>query len=214
VRIGAYLAHLGPDAPYPVVDRARRLVEAGYESLWIPQIIGREGFVPDPFVALAAAAVAVPGVELGTATLQVPLHHPAELLHKVRSMQLVCGDRLVLGVSPGSTAADHALLDKDFAARFRTLDAALARLRELGLPLLLGSWGRNVEKAAQRYDGWIASAYRTPPAEIVAALGRFRAAGGGRAVVTAVRPAELAFYAEAGFDDAIVHLAPGQPLVL
>ncbi|SDF89801.1 LLM class flavin-dependent oxidoreductase [Pseudonocardia oroxyli] len=211
MRVGAYLAHLGPGAPFPVVDRARLLVDAGFESLWIPQIIGRAGFVPDPFVALAAAAVAVPGVEVGTATLQVPLHHPAELAHKIRSLQAVAGERLTLGVSPGSTEADHALLGKDFAARFRTLDAQVDDLRPLGVPLLLGSWGRNVEKAARRYDGWIASAHRTSPAQIVEALARFRAAGGGRAVVTAVSDAaDLEVYADAGFDDAIMVFEPGQ----
>jgi hypothetical protein len=205
VRIGAYLAHLGRGAPFPPADQARRLVDAGYESLWIPQIIGREGFVPDPFVALAAAAVAVPDVEVGTATLQVPLHHPAELLHTIRSLQLVTGDRLTLGVSPGSTETDYALLDKDFATRFAVLDSRVDALRTLGVPLLLGSWGKNVEKAARRYDGWIASAHRTAPAQIVAALARFRAAGGGRAIVTGVpATADLSVYADAGFDDAIV----------
>lgn len=211
MRVGAYLAHLGPGEPVDVVPTARRLVDAGVESLWMPQIIGRDGFVPDPFVALAAAAVAAPGIEIGTATLQVPLHHPAELAHRIRSLRLVAGDRIVLGVSPGSTETDYALLDKDFASRFAVLDARVEGLRALGVPLLLGSWGRNVEKAAQRYDGWIASALRTTPEQIVAALGRFRAAGGGRAVVTAARPTDLAFYADAGFDDAIVVLEPGDP---
>ena len=76
------LAHLSVAEPRPVVDWARRLADAGFQSLWIPQLIGRGMFVPDPFVTLAAAAVAtrtIPGVELGTATVQVPLHHPVDL---------------------------------------------------------------------------------------------------------------------------------------
>ncbi|MCE0767959.1 LLM class flavin-dependent oxidoreductase [Pseudonocardia kujensis] len=201
MKLGAYLAHLGSGSPYGVASWARRLVDAGFESLWMPQIIGRSGFVPDPFVALAAAASAVDGVELGAATVQVPLHHPADLAHKIQSLQLVCGDRLTLGLSPGSTQTDYALLDRDFGARFRTFDENVVRLRDLlaegrddlapgaGVPpLLLGSWGKNVEKAARHFDGWLASAYRRTPDQIVEALGRFRAAGGGRAVVCAIPP--------------------------
>ncbi|WP_433504774.1 LLM class flavin-dependent oxidoreductase [Pseudonocardia halophobica] len=225
MKLGAYLAHLGSGPPYDVASWARRLVDAGFESLWTPQIIGREGFVPDPFVALAAAAVAAPGVELGTATVQVPLHHPADLAHRIRSLQLVCGDRLTLGVSPGSTTTDYALLNRDFRSRFRTFDDNVARLRNLlgdsAPPLLLGSWGANVEKAARHFDGWLASAYRRTPEEILAAHSRYRAAGGQRAIVCAIPlsiPADLGTvgeqlhrYAEASFDDAVVVIEPEGP---
>ncbi|GAA4697027.1 hypothetical protein GCM10023215_38930 [Pseudonocardia yuanmonensis] len=225
MKLGAYLAHLGSAPPYDVASWARCLVDAGFESLWMPQIIGRSGFVPDPFVALAAAAVAAPGVEIGTATIQVPLHHPADLAHRIRSLQLVCGDRLTLGVSPGSTETDYALLDRDFRSRFRTFDENVARLRDLlgndASPLLLGSWGANVEKAARHFDGWLASAHRRTPDQILEAHSRYRAAGGGRAIVCAIplsSPADLGplgdqlhRYAEAAFDDAVVLIEPGGP---
>jgi len=216
MRLGATLAHLSTAPPYAVTEWARRLAGAGFESLWAPEIVGRGGLVPDPFVALAAAA-AVTDLEVGTATVQVPLHPPAELAHRIRSLQLVCGDRLTLGLSPGSTATDYALLDRDFHTRFRVFDENVARLRDLvSPPFLLGSWGANVEKAARRFDGWLASGYRRTPDEIVEALGRFRAAGGGRAVVCAVPAtpdlgAVLARYAAAGFDDAVVVLDPDGP---
>lgn len=225
MKLGAYLAHLGSGPPYDIASWTRRLVDADFESLWTPQIIGREGFVPDPFVALAAAASAVDGVELGTATVQVPLHHPADLAHRIQSLQLLCGDRLTVGLSPGSTRTDYGLLDRDFRSRFRTFDENVARLRDLlgraAPPLLLGSWGANVEKAARHFDGWIASAYRRTPDQILEALGRFRAAGGGRAIVCAIplsSPADLGpvgeqlhRYTEAGFDDAVVVIGPGGP---
>ena len=62
------------------------------------------------------------------------------------------------------------------AARFRTFDENLARMRVLlahgrdehadlapapraagGPPLLLGTWGAEVERAAREFDGWLAS---------------------------------------------------------
>ena len=238
MRLGATLAHLSPEPQRPLVEQAKRLVGAGFESLWIPQVIGRGFGVPDPFVALAAAATATTGVEIGTATVQVPLHHPADLAYRILSLQSVCGDRLTLGVSPGSTETDFAAFDRDYSARFRTFDENLARLRillahgrderadlsphPLGCPpLLLGSWGANVEKAAREFDGWLASAYRRSADQILAAHERYRAAGGGRAIVCTIAvggPIDLGAtgdllhrYAEAGFDDAVVLIEPGGP---
>jgi hypothetical protein len=152
----------------------------------------------------------------------------------------VCGDRLTLGVSPGSTAADFATFDRDYAARFRTFDENLARLRILlaeerdepaelartarssaGPPILLGSWGAKVERAAQEFDGWLASAYRRTADQIITAHERYRAAGGRRAIVCSIPlsgkdelgpTGELLHrYAEAGFDDAVVMIEPGGP---
>lgn len=240
MRLGATLVHLASAPPFAVADWARRLGDAGFESLWTPEIIGRGPLVPDPFVTLAVAATVVPDVELGTATVQVPLHHPAELAHRVLSLMAVCGDRLTLGVSPGSTATDFVTLDRDHTTRFETFPRDVARLRVLlaeggdahadlapaslaagGPALLLGSWGANVERAAREFDGWLASGVRRTPGQIIAAHERFRAAGGRRAIVCAV-PVDgeedlgptgeaLHRYAEAGFDDAVVLLGPDGP---
>ncbi|MEP7025612.1 MAG: LLM class flavin-dependent oxidoreductase [Actinomycetota bacterium] len=131
-------------------------------------------------MALATAATATQDVELGTATVQVPLYHPADLAHRVLSLMSVCGNRLTLGVSPGSTETDFATLDRDYTARFAAFHRNTGRLRVLlahgrdehadltpapaagGRPaVLLGSWGANVERAARDFDGWLASGYRT-----------------------------------------------------
>jgi alkanesulfonate monooxygenase SsuD/methylene tetrahydromethanopterin reductase-like flavin-dependent oxidoreductase (luciferase family) len=240
VRLGATLAHLSAGPPTAIVEWAKRLVGAGFESLWTPEVIGRGVMVPDPFVTLAAAAAATRGVEVGTATVQVPLHHPAELAHRVISLAGVCGDRLTLGVSPGSSEPDFSTVDGDYAARFGTFDRNLARLRLLlangrdehadlapaatvtgGPPILLGSWGANVERAAREFDGWLASATRRRPDEIIAAHESYRDAGGRRAIVCGIQLSGrddlgptgdvLQRYAEAGFDDAVVLIEPGGP---
>lgn len=239
MRLGATLAHLSDAAPFAIARWADRLVTAGFESLWTPHIIGRGPLIPDPFVTLATAAMATRDVELGTATVQVPLYHPADLAHRVLSLMSVCGGRLTLGVSPGSTQTDFATLDRDYTARFATFHRNTARLRVLlehgrdehadltpaltgGRPaLLLGSWGANVERAARDFDGWLASGYRRTPDQIIAAHERYRAAGGRRAIVCAI-PVDsshdleptgemLRRYAQAGFDDAVVLIGPGGP---
>ena len=131
MRLGATLAHLSDAPPFAVARWADRLVSAGFESLWTPHIIGRGSLIPDPFVTLATAATATQDVELGTATVQVPLYHPADLAHRVLSLMSVCGDRLTLGVSPGSTETDFATLDRDYTARFATFYRNTGRLRVL-----------------------------------------------------------------------------------
>jgi len=131
VRLGATLVHLSDAPPYDVARRAQRLVTAGFESLWTPHIIGRGSLIPDPFVVLATAATATSAVELGTATVQVPLYHPADLAYRVLSLKAVCGDRLTLGISPGSTETDFTTLDRDYAARFATFHRNASRLRTL-----------------------------------------------------------------------------------
>ena len=228
MRLGATLVHFSDAPPYAVGEWADRLVTAGFESLWTPHIIGRGPLVPDPCVTLAAAAMATKDVELGTATLQVPLYHPADLAHRVLSLLTVCGDRLTLGVSPGSTETDFTTLDRDYSTRFATLHRNVARLRVLleegggGRPaFLLGSWGANVERAARDFDGWLASGYRRTPDQIIAAHERYRAAGGQRAIVCAIpldsrddlEPAGqvLRRYQQAGFDDAVVLIGAGGP---
>jgi hypothetical protein len=145
---------------------------------------------------------------------------------------------LTLGVSAGSTELDYAAFDRDYARRFRTFDENLPRLRILLArgwdewadlapppaavpPMLLGTWGARVERAAQDFDGWLASAYRRTADEIIAAHARFRAAGGRRAIVCAIPVSGgddpgrigdmLRRYEAAGFDDAVLLFEPGAP---
>lgn len=237
MRLGATLVHLSDGPQFPTVAWARTLEAAGFQSLWTPEIIGRGQLVPDPFVTLAAAAAATHDIELGTATIQVPLHHPVELAHRMLSLGAVCGDRLSLGVSPGSTAADYGVLDREYVERFRSFRRDIGRLRRLlddgrddrvvvaaagaATPLLLGSWGANVERAAREFDGWLASGLRVSVDDIISAHDRYRAAGGGRAVVCAIRvdsrdnlaatARALRRYAASGFDEAVVMIGPNGP---
>jgi alkanesulfonate monooxygenase SsuD/methylene tetrahydromethanopterin reductase-like flavin-dependent oxidoreductase (luciferase family) len=241
MRLGALLGPvLTPEDPRTLARQAAMFESAGYESLWSAQAIGRGFMLPDPFVALSCAAAVTSQVELGTAVVQAPLYHPADLAHRVLSLSQVAGDRLLLGIGAGSTEADFRCLGRDHAARFATFSAMLEPLRELlrhgnhadtslspwpavlgRVPLLLGSWGEGVVRAAGHFDGWIASGNHRTPAQIHASLARYRAAGGGRAIVSTLiltartDPGELRErlqgFAEAGFDDAVVMFQPGAP---
>ncbi len=240
MRLGALLGPIVDGArPRALPDQARALVAAGYESLWSAHAVGRGFMLSDPLIALAAAASVTERVEIGTAVLQLPLYRPAELAHRLLSLQQLCGDRLRLGLGAGSTRADFTVAGANFDQRFVTFDSAVATLRALlrdgradgvdlapwrglsGTPLLFGSWGHGVERAAREFDGWIASAAYRSTEQVVAALARHRAAGGRRAIVSTIRldrstdlgalRAQLDRFAAAGFDDAVVMFLPGAP---
>lgn len=241
MRLGALLGPVtGNSPPDFLAEQARTYANEGFDSLWSAQALGRGFMLPDPFVALSVAATAAADVEIGTAVVQAPLYDPMDLAHRVFSLQQICGDRLILGLGAGSTAADFAAFSRGFETRFEDFRSLIGTLRQIlrtggsvrgdhspwpsvrgGPPLFLGSWGRGVERAAREFDGWIASAHYRTAAQVIAALGRYRQAGGGRAVVSTIQlPADtdlgelrdrLARFAEAGFDDAVVLILPGGP---
>lgn len=241
MRLGALLGPIADaGAPGALADQARRYAGEGLQSLWSAQAIGRGFMFTDPFVTLSVAASVTESVEIGTAVIQVPLYHPVDLAHRVFSLQQICGERLILGVGAGSTQRDFAAFGRNYPDRFKQFTASVDELRTLfangrlgdvdlspwiavagGPPLFLGSWGNGVERAASAFDGWIASANYRTPVEVVAALKRYRAAKGGRAIVSTIQiapgadlgelKAKLDLFNDAGFDDAVVMFLPGAP---
>lgn len=239
MRLGALLGPVTQaQNPHELAEQARTYVAEGFDSLWSAQAVGRGFMITDPFVTLSVAASVTETVELGTAVLQVPLYHPMEFAHRVFSLMQVCGGRFILGIGTGSTESDFAAFGRSYATRHRDFAASVAQLREVfaegksgdvdlspwpavrgGPPLFLGSWGAGVERAAEHYDGWIASGHYRAPDEVIAALERYRGAGGGRAIVSTlmITPQDdlgekaemLGRFAEAGFDDAVVMIQPG-----
>src|SRR5206468_6613857 len=73
---------------------ARWAEDAGFSSVWIPQI-------PDEFDALTAAAIVgaeTSRIEIGTAVVPVQPRHPIALAQQALSVQAVCEGRLSLGL--------------------------------------------------------------------------------------------------------------------
>ena len=242
MRLGGLLGPVsGNSPPRFLEEQARTFAGEGFDSIWSIHALSGGFRMTDPFIALGIAATAAPNVEIGTAVVQVSLYHPMDLAHRILSLRQICGERLIVGVGVGSTPTDATAFERDFSARFKQFPTRVAALRDIlrsggnadvtfapwestpaaPPPLFLGSWGRGVERAAREFDGWIASAYYRSQQEIIEALGRYRQAGGGRAVVSTIQlsadtdPGELrerlARYAEAGFDDAVVLCTPGGP---
>lgn len=211
---------------------ARLIEDIGFSSLWTFDAVGRGFLLPDPLMALTAAATTTESIELGTGIMQLPIRNVAEVAHRVLTLQMAAPGRVLFGVGPGSTAADFDAFGGSYADRFRTFEDQWTELqiwiadgrvgeRTLASPrpvddrpaLMLAGWrGGWVERAASEAQGWIASAANADDDTLAEAIGRYRAAGGQRAVVTNLQPGDdlgpaverLHRFADMGFDDAVV----------
>jgi hypothetical protein len=122
------------------------------------------------------------------------------------NLNAVSGGRFVAGLGAGSTRSDYDTVGVAYEARFRALREALPVIRSLcrgeavgdvafhpwarqpaGPPILIGAWasGRWVRRAAEDYDGWMASGHSSFR-EIAEGLKVFRECGGGRAMLMSV----------------------------
>jgi luciferase-type oxidoreductase len=119
---------------------AARAALLGIAALWtrdvpliIPQGSAREAAVlDDPFVWLAALAMAAPNAAIGTAAAVLPLRHPLHLAKAAWSLDRLSGGRLILGLGSGDRPEEFAAFglgaapETLFRERWRLLRAALA----------------------------------------------------------------------------------------
>lgn len=222
----------GPLGPNSLADAARTIEQLGYSSIWTFDAVGRGFILPDPLMALVAAAGATERVELGTGIMQLPIRNVAEVAHRLFTLELTAPGRVLFGVGPGSTKADFEAFGGNFAKRFEIFEQQWADLqtwvrdgaldeRNLspwpsvvgGPTLMLAGWrGRWVERAAADSSGWIASAVYADDDQLADGIGRYRDGGGQRAIVTNIQVGKdlgptidrLARLSELGFDDAVV----------
>ncbi len=213
MRLGINLPSRRPDGSAPnareIMARARLFEEIGFDGIWVSETVGRfDRAAPDALEWLTAAACGTQYVDLGTAVLQLPLRPPVELAQRLMTLQALSGGRFIAGVGAGSTAKDFEAVGVDFEQRFRLLREGASTVKRLlngetvdgqavspwpnvqgGPPIVIGAWGsgRWVQRAAQEYDGWMASGMNSNFRVISEGIRRYREAGGtGRTLVATV----------------------------
>lgn len=213
-----------------IARNARRIEAAGFSSIWTFDAMGRGFLLPDPLASLAIVASVTDHVDVGTGILQLPLRSMPDVASRVLTIATELGERLVLGVGPGSTEKDFELFGLDYSRRFETFEDKLSELRSFlssgqadgrvlspqppsdTVAVALAGWrGSMIERAATEASGWIASGFHASDGELEDGLDRYRAAGGGRAVVTNVQVVEVGpaveranRLASMGFDDVVL----------
>jgi alkanesulfonate monooxygenase SsuD/methylene tetrahydromethanopterin reductase-like flavin-dependent oxidoreductase (luciferase family) len=211
VRVGVNLPiRPEPGAERPerfIADAARVIEDLGFDGGWVPDALGRGFPNADPLTALAIAATVTERMELGTCILQLPLRPPVEVAHRILTLDMLAPDRVVIGVGAGSTSSDFDAVAVPFDERFARLNQGLDEIRAIlagesvrGVALtrwvervpapkiLIGAWSKGswIARAANEFDGWIASAGKSDWQTLETGLRRFRDLGGVRAVVVNV----------------------------
>lgn len=123
--------------------RARAAEESGLDSVFVGDHLVAVRPILDSVVTLATVAAVTERVRIGFGVLVLPLRHPAWVAKQVAALQLVSGDRVILGVGTGGEAHGRAGWDAAgvrWTERGRRTDAALAVLPRLisGEPTSLG----------------------------------------------------------------------------
>jgi alkanesulfonate monooxygenase SsuD/methylene tetrahydromethanopterin reductase-like flavin-dependent oxidoreductase (luciferase family) len=141
----------------------------------------------DGIVALAAVIEASGSLRLATTVALPVLRGAAALAKTAAALDLLSGGRFVLGIGPGSSAADYELAGVPFEQRWARFGDSVRFLRRTlreqdptlrpapgrpdGPPIWVASWGSpaGLRRAARLGDGWLGSAYNLTPAQAAAA---------------------------------------------
>jgi probable F420-dependent oxidoreductase len=116
----------GPDA---LVGLARAIVETGFDSLWLPEVLTGPG--PDPLVGLGWVAGACPGLKIGT-TMLLPGRNLVWLAKAVGTLDQLSGGRFLLTFVPGlALGGERSAIGIPTAERAELMEDALPVLRRL-----------------------------------------------------------------------------------
>ena len=126
MRIGVFTQ---PPTVSAAVEEVRRVADAGFASVWMPQIFGI-----DAVTALTVAAREVPDVELGTAVVPTFPRHPMMLAAQALTLQQVAGGRFTLGIGLSHQLVIEGMLGFSWDKPVRHLREYLSIL----LPLVRG----------------------------------------------------------------------------
>jgi probable F420-dependent oxidoreductase len=112
-----------------MVALGESIEEAGFDSLWLPEVLTRPG--PDPLVGLAWMSGACPGLKIGT-TMLLPGRNLVWLAKAVGTLDQLSGGRFLLTFVPGlAIGGEGRALGIPTAERGALMDDALPVLKRL-----------------------------------------------------------------------------------
>ena len=154
--------------------------------------------------ALAAVISDSQDMDLMTTVALPVVRGPAPLAKTLAAIDILSGGRLTVGIGPGSSSQDYAVVGVAFEERWKRLDEAVQAMRawwdreaspfsgafystagtemrpypsqQPGPPIWIGSWGSRagLRRTARLGDGWLASAYNATPELFAEAWGQLR----------------------------------------
>jgi alkanesulfonate monooxygenase SsuD/methylene tetrahydromethanopterin reductase-like flavin-dependent oxidoreductase (luciferase family) len=192
VKLGAHLPIVDFDGTGFAPSELREYVDAACDS-GFSAISANDHLVfqrpwLDGIVTLASVLERTRDLTLATTIALPVVRGTAAVAKAAAALQILSDGRFVLGVGPGSSAADYDVAGVPFDERWPRFDRAVRDLRSAldrlepvpakPVPLWIGSWGSaaGLRRVARRGDGWLASAYNTTPEQLAAGRDALHAA--------------------------------------
>lgn len=120
----------------PLVRLARDAEAAGWDGFFIWDVFGGDAQAPtpvvDPWIALAAIAMATDRIRIGPMVTPLPRRRPWKLAREAASLDHLSGGRLILGVGIGHQPSEFSRFGEEADARAR------GRILDEGLEVLTG----------------------------------------------------------------------------
>lgn len=194
LKLGLYGACLGAMATPDAVRIARLAEELGYESLWSGEhMVLPDPRVPpmhrdpdhpffDPIVGMTYLAAHTTTIKFGLGVLQLAQRHPVQLAKEIATLDIVSGQRLLVGVGVGYLESEYRAIGVDYHTRGQRTDEYLDALRALwthdrptykgrfvsiegvnayprplppGLPIVIGGWSKAARRRMVAHgSGW------------------------------------------------------------
>jgi hypothetical protein len=136
--------------PRTLAELAHEAEQAGWEGFFIWDVLfapePADAPVTDPWVALAAIAVATRRIRIGALVTPLARYHPWQVARATVALDHLSRGRLIFGIGLGYQA-------RDFAAFGQTVDPAIrAQRADEGLEIVTGLWsGRPFSFAGKHY---------------------------------------------------------------
>ncbi|PSL57917.1 luciferase-type oxidoreductase [Saccharothrix carnea] len=154
--VGAFFPLESYAGPVPTnddqVELAQAAERAGLAALWVRDVplldpgFGDGGQLYDPWVWLTHIGAHTSAISLATGSVILPLRHPIHLAKSAASIDLISGNRLVLGVATGDRPVEFPAFGRPIEERGELFRESFATLRKL--------WGSSYAESRGAFGRW------------------------------------------------------------
>ncbi|MTH98206.1 TIGR03571 family LLM class oxidoreductase [Roseibium sp. RKSG952] len=122
------------------IETAQLAERLGFSALWLRDVpfnvpaFGDPGQIFDPFVYLGLLAAVTDHIALGTASVILPLRHPAHVAKAAATADQFSGGRLLLGVASGDRPEEYPALNRTYPDRGTRFRDSFAYIRAAAAP--------------------------------------------------------------------------------
>ena len=119
------------------VERAQLAEALGFSALWLRDVpfnvpsFGDVGQIYDPFVYLGTLAASTQDIALGTASIILPLRHPAHVAKAAATADVLSGGRVLLGIASGDRPEEYPAMNMSFPDRGARFQDSFRYIRDM-----------------------------------------------------------------------------------